>query len=57
MSMTVAEVLAERNMLASQISQLVDAFQASTGCIVHSIPIHQGNGITVTTVEVKVQIP
>jgi len=57
MSMTVAEVLAERNMLASQISQLVDAFQDSTGCIVHSIPIHQGNGSTVTTVEVKVQIP
>lgn len=55
--MTIVEVQAVRAALEQQMTQLVQTFEASTGCIVHSLPIHPADGATLTKVVVKVQIP
>jgi hypothetical protein len=52
--MTIQEVQNARDQLAAQLQSLVDQFEQTTGAQIHSIPVIHG---TVTTVEVKVQIP
>lgn len=53
--MTIPEVQAAAATLAQQITAQVQAFEASTGCIVHSLPVRGEKNPT--TVEVKVQVP
>ena len=53
--MTIQEVQQATAALAQQITQLIQAFEASTGCIVHSIPVR--NDRKPVTADVKVQIP
>jgi hypothetical protein len=54
--MTVQEVQAATVALAEAITAEVQVFEAATGCIVHSIPIHPAAGSSPVTAEVKVQI-
>lgn len=53
---TVAEVRADALAMAQAITAQVQAFEASTGCIVHSLPVRPATAETKTAVEVKVQI-
>jgi hypothetical protein len=55
--MTISEVQVLASAMALEITQLVQAFESSTGCIVHSIPVRPASGTLPVTVEVKVQIP
>ena len=56
--MTIQEVQAAASAMALEITQLVQTFESSTGCIVHSLPVHPGaHPSNPVTVEVKVQIP
>ncbi len=52
---TVAEIQQLTAALNSAVLALVLAFQNETGCLVHSIPVHQDRVPTRT--QVKVQIP
>jgi hypothetical protein len=55
--MTVQQVQQAAAALEQQITALVQAFEAQTLTLVHSLPVRAGDGKTPTTVEVKVQIP
>ena len=54
--MTIQEVQAAASAMALEITQLVQTFESSTGCIVHSLPVHPGahpsNPVTVEVVPV-----
>ncbi len=52
---TVTEIQQKAAVLNAAIQALVLAFQADTGCLVHSIPVHQDKAPTRT--QIKVQIP
>ena len=54
--MTVQEVQAETAALAQRITQEVQAFESSTGCIIHSIPVIPATKTAPATVQVKVQV-
>ena len=43
-------------MLENQMTQLVQAFEASTGCVVHSLPVIPATQAEPGNVRVKVQI-
>ncbi len=52
--MTISEVQALAAALAKTLTAEIQAFEAATGCIVHSLPITEAKP---STVHVKVQIP
>jgi hypothetical protein len=56
---TIAEIQAAAKTLAQTITAAVQAFETSTGCIVHSVPIRRPeSGPPVpATADVKIQIP
>lgn len=54
--MTVDQVKAAAAALEVQITQLVQQFEASTGCVVHSIPVVPATASQPATARVKVQI-
>lgn len=54
--MTVAEVQAAAIEMAAQMTALVQAFETSTGCIVHSLPVRPAAASVPASVEVKVQV-
>jgi hypothetical protein len=55
--MTIQEVQAAAEALAAQFTTLVQAFETSTGCLVHSVPVIAATKTQPTLVRVKVQIP
>jgi len=57
--MNVAEIQDAAKTLAQVITGAVQAFEASTGCIVHSVPIRrpESGPPTPATADVKIQIP
>lgn len=55
-TMTVDEVKAATAALAQQITQQVQAFEASTDCIIHSIPIIPATKTAPASAQVKVQV-
>ncbi len=55
--MTVEEVQVAAKAMAVEITNMVQAFESTTGCIVHSIPVRPASGGVEAMVEVKVQIP
>lgn len=52
--MTIQEVQQAAAALAAQLTQQIQAFEKTTGCIVHSLPVVRQNP---AAVQVKVQIP
>lgn len=54
--MTVDQVKIATSVLESQITQLVQDFESSSGCIVHSIPVNPTTPAAPITVRVKVQV-
>lgn len=58
-SPTVYDVQAAAAELAANITADVQAFEAATGCIVHSVPIRrpESGPQTPATADVKIQIP
>ena len=55
--MNVLQIQAARAELEKQVTALVVAFEQSTGCIVHSLPLYPSAGRTPVKVEVRVQVP
>ena len=55
-SETVGEVRRASDILAGKIEELVQEFEAKTGCFIHSIPVTQSTGASPVKVLVKVQI-
>lgn len=55
--MNVQQIQAARAAMDSQITALVQQFEASTGCIVHSLPVLPGEGKNLKSVTAKIQIP
>jgi hypothetical protein len=54
----VLQIQAARAELEKQVTALVVAFEQSTGCIVHSLPLYpSATGRTPVKVEVRVQVP
>jgi hypothetical protein len=55
--MNVQQIQAAAAALEQQLTQLVQAFESSTGTIVHSLPVFPATKTAAATVQVKVQIP
>ena len=55
--MTIAEVQAATAALKQAITTLVQEFEQTTGCIVHSVPVLPATATQPAIVNVKVQIP
>lgn len=56
-SLTVEQVQAAATALADTITAAVQEFEASTACIIHSLPVIPASKSLPATVQVKVQIP